>query len=188
MNVNTKIPTNGGWWLDKFGEAWKQQIETVKSKFGGAIEEIRDPWSYPTDVPILYVKKDSLLKVLEFLKTDPAFAYAYLADYTATDEEVSPRFELVFNLYAMDRGHRIRVKCRLEEGEEAPTCISLWPGADWAEREIFDMFGVRFTDHPNLRRILMDYRWVGYPLRKDYPIDGFQLFPDAEAPDPERLK
>ena len=192
MNVHTKVPTNGGWWTEKFGDAWKQQIEMLKSEFSSEIEEIRTPWDYPTDVPIVYVKKASLLKLLEYMKTDSHFAYVYLADLTATDEEATGnagrRFELVYNLYAWEKGARIRVKCRLAEGEEAPSSIGVWKGADWAEREIFDMFGIRFTGHPNLRRILMDYRWVGYPLRKDYPLDGFQLFPDAEAPDPERLK
>jgi NADH/F420H2 dehydrogenase subunit C len=188
MDVTTKIPTNGGGFLDKHGDTWKQQLETLKSKFQSALEEVRTPWDYPTDVPILFVKKDALIGVLDFLKTDPAFNYGFLADYTATDEETEPRFELVFNLYNWDQGPRIRVKCRLKEGEDAPTAVGLWKGADWAEREIFDMFGIRFEGHPNLRRILMDYRWVGYPLRKDYPLDGFQLFPDAEAPDVERLK
>lgn len=194
MNIHTPIPTNGGWWNDKFGQAWNQQVNMLKSEFGSGIEEVRTPSDYPTDVPIVYVKKDSLLKLLQYMKTDSHFQYVYLADYTATDESDEtadtgkPRFELVFNLYAWEQGTRFRVKCRIQEGDEAPTVTGLWKGADWAEREIYDMFGIRFTGHPNLRRILMDYRWVGYPLRKDYPLDGFQLFPDAEAPDPERLK
>lgn len=188
MNIFTKIPTNGGWWLDKYRSTWDQQIHMLKAEFSADIEEIRTPWEYPTDVPIVYVKKAALLRLLEYLKTDSHFAYVFLADLTATDEEVEPRFELVYNLYAWEKGPRIRVKCRLKEGEEAPTATGIWKGADWAEREVFDMYGIRFTGHPNMRRILMDYRWVGFPLRKDYPLDGFQLFPDAEAPDPERLK
>src|ERR1044072_5785461 len=97
-DIFNKVPTNGGWWNDKFGDTWKRQIDLVKSKFGASIEEVRDPFTYPTDVPIIYVKKDSLVRVLEFLKTDPEFKYIYLADYTATDEEKEPRFELVLNL------------------------------------------------------------------------------------------
>ncbi len=188
MNIFTEIPTNNAQSNTKYGETWKRQIEKVKAQFSAAIEEVRTPWEYPTDVPILFVKKNSLLDLLKFLKTDSDFEYCFLSDITATDEEANPRFEVVYNLFARDRGPRIRVKCRVAEGEEVPSAVSVWPGADWAEREVFDMFGIRFTGHPNMRRILMDYRWEGYPLRKDYPLDGYQLFPDAEAPDPERLK
>lgn len=188
MNIFTELATNGGDWKAKYGDAWKMQIEKIKATFGAAIEEVRTPWEYPTDVPIIYVKKERVVEVLSFLKTDPDCQYIFLSDLTATDEEINPRFEVVYNLYALDRGPRVRVKTRVAEGEEVPTLTGVWTGADWAEREVYDMYGVRFTGHPNLRRILMDYRWEGHPLRKDYPLDGYQLFPDAEPPDPERLK
>lgn len=188
MNIFTEVANNGGNLKQKYGDTWKLQIEKVKAKFGDALEEVRTPWEYPTDVPIFYIKKARLVELLQFLKTDSEFAYCFLSDLTATDEGVEPRFEMVYNLFARDRGPRIRVKCRIAEGEECPTAIPAWTSADWAEREVYDMYGIRFTGHPNLRRILMDYRWEGYPLRKDYPLDGYQLFPDAEAPDPERLK
>jgi NADH-quinone oxidoreductase subunit C len=188
MNIFTEIPTNGGSWKQKYGEAWKKQIEKAKAKFGDAIEAIHTPWDYPTDVPIFFVKKSRVVDFLAFLKSDSDCAYQFLSDLTATDEGGDPRFEVVYNLFARDRGYRIRVKCRVAENEEVPTLSAVWKGADWAEREVFDMYGIRFTGHPNLRRILLDYRWEGFPLRKDYPLDGYQLFPDAEPPDPERLK
>ncbi len=188
MNIHTELSTNGGDWKSKFGDAWKKQIEKVKAQFGDAIEEVRTPWDYPTDVPIFMVKKQRIVEILKFLRFDPDCEYYFLSDMTATDEEAEPRFEVIYNLFARDRGPRIRVKCKVAEGEDVPTAISVWKGADWAEREIFDMYGIKFSGHPNLRRILMDYRWEGYPLRKDYPLDGYQLFPDAEPPDPERLK
>lgn len=188
MNIHTPLKTNGGDWIPKYGEIWKKQIEKVKAKFGAAIENVRTPWDYPTDVPIFMVKKNQIVEILKFLRTDADCEYFFLSDMTATDEETNPRFEVVYNLFARDRGPRIRVKCKVAEGEEVPTAVSVWKGADWAEREIYDMYGIKFSGHPNMRRILMDYRWEGYPLRKDYPLDGYQLFPDAEPPDPERLK
>ncbi|MBY0369857.1 NADH-quinone oxidoreductase subunit C [bacterium] len=146
------------------------------------------PGEYPTDVPTIIVKKAQIAELLSFLKTDGECAYNFLADITATDEQAEPRFEVVYNLCALSSSARIRVKCRVAEGEEVPTATTVWKGADWAEREVYDMYGIRFHAHPNMRRILMDYRWEGYPLRKDYPLDGYQLFPDSEPPDPERLK
>jgi len=173
-DVRTPISGNGGDLVTKFGESWKAQIESLKAKFGDAIQEVRTPSDYPTDVPIIYVKKASIVDVMSFAKNE--LQYDFLADLTAVDEEIDPRFEVVYNLYSLTRRYRIRFKVRVKEGEELPTIISVWPGANWAEREVWDMFGVKFTGHPDLRRILMDERWVGHPLRKDYPLKGYQMF------------
>jgi NADH-quinone oxidoreductase subunit C len=186
-DIRKPVPTNGGDWLQKFGEAWKSQVAAAKAKFGAALEEVRMPPDYPTDVPILYVQKSRLVELLQFLKTDPQCDYQFLSDVTATDEEVEPRFEMVYNLFSPAKRWRIRIKCRLREGEDCPTIIPLWPGANWAEREVWDMFGVKFAGHPDLRRILMDERWQGHPLRKDYPIRGYQVFTDPMAARPELL-
>lgn len=188
MDVRTPIPTNGGDWWSKFGSLWKSQIEILKEKFGSSIEDVLVSPEYPTDVPILFVKKEAILDVLAFVKEDAQFKYNFLADYTAIDEETDPRFEVVFNLFSHTKFNRIRFKVRCAEGEEMPTIISLWPGANWAEREIWDMFGIKFKGHPDLRRILMDQRWVGHPLRKDYPIRGYQVFTTPEPIDPSLLK
>ena len=187
-DIRNPIPSNGGDWITKFGDSWKTQIAQLKTKFGNAIEEVRMLPEYPTDVPIVYVKKTSIIDVLGFVKTEPGFEYDFLADITATDEEIEPRFEIVYNLYSLPRKWRFRLKVRLAEGEEIPTACGVWAGANWAEREIFDMFGVRFTGHPDLRRILMDVRWVGHPLRKDYPLRGYQIFPTAEPINTDILK
>jgi NADH-quinone oxidoreductase subunit C len=188
MDVRQPIPTNGGDWITKFGESWKKQIAQLKEKFSQVIEEVRVPPEYPTDVPIIYVKKDSIVDVLKFMKEDPAFEYGFLADITATDEEIEPRFEVVYNLFSLSHRWRIRVKVRVSEGQEVPTLTSVWKGADWAEREVYDMFGVKFKGHPDLRRILMDVRWVGHPLRKDYPLKGYQIFTEPEPADPSLLE
>jgi NADH-quinone oxidoreductase subunit C len=139
-------------------------------------------------VPILFVSKDKVVEVLRELKEGGDFQYEFLADITATDEEVEPRFEVVYNIASLSTGARIRLKVRVRDGEEVPTATGVWDGANWAEREIWDMFGVRFSGHPDLRRILMDERWKGHPLRKDYPLRGYQLFPDTQPINVDLLK
>lgn len=112
--------------------------------------------------------------VLEFLKNDPALRFNFLADLTAVDRYPDePRFEVVYHLRSMPSGQRLRLKARVS-GEPAriDSVVSLWPVADMLEREVFDLFGIHFTGHPNLKRLLMPDDWEGYPLRKDYPVEG----------------
>jgi NADH-quinone oxidoreductase subunit C len=180
MDIRTPIPTNSGDTVAKFSEIWKSQLSRLQSRFAAAIEEVRLPVEHPIDVPIVFVKRESITGVLSFMKTEQGLEYSFLSDLTAIDESpATPRFEVVFNLYSMVTKARIRVKVRLNEGEEMPTSVPIWAGADWAEREIWDMFGIKFTGHPDLRRILMDERWEGFPLRKDYPLRGYQVFTDS---------
>ena len=187
-DIRTQVSTNYGEMAAKFAESWKTQVAAVKEKFGDAIEEVRMPIEYPTDVPIIYVKKEKAIELLAFMKAEPGFEYNFLADYTASDEgEENFRFELIYNLFSTTRHWRIRVKMRLREDEESPSLIPVWLGANWAEREIWDMFGVKFTGHPDLRRILLDERWKGHPLRKDYPLRGYQVFTTPEVIDPKLL-
>ncbi len=188
MDINTPIPTNYGGLVEKFAETWKKQIAALQTRFADAVEEVRFPREYPTDIPIVFVKKESVIAALDFMRTEPGFDYNFLSDITATDEEVSPRFEVVYHLLSHTNMARIRVKIRLEDGEEAPTLSRIWEAANWAEREVWDMFGIKFSGHPHMRRILMDERWVGHPLRKDYPLRGYQIFPDSLPPKPEFLE
>jgi NADH-quinone oxidoreductase subunit C len=188
MDVRQPISTNGGDMPSQFGEAWRNQVSLLIEKFENCIEEVRMPPEYPTDFPIIYVKKEVIVKVLQFLKEEPGIEYNFLSDITATDEEIEPRFEVVYNLFSHAHRYRIRLKVRVREGEEVPTAIPVWKAADWAEREIFDMFGVKFKDHPDLRRILMDARWEGHPLRKDYPLKGYQIFTEPMEADPKLLE
>ncbi|HLE00141.1 MAG TPA: NADH-quinone oxidoreductase subunit C [Bdellovibrionota bacterium] len=187
-DIRNFVPTTFGDWVPKFGELWKTQISALRHRFGENIQETRMPPDYPTDVPIIYVKKESILNVLSFMKTDSTFEYNFLSDLTATDESIEPRFELVYNLFSTTKLVRIRLKVRLRDGEEAPTATAIWPGANWSEREVFDMFGIRFAGHPDLRRILMDIRYVGHPLRKDFPLKGYQIFTEPELADPALLE
>ncbi len=188
-DVRASVKTCFGDWVSKFGELWKSQEATLRERFGAAIVETRVPPQAATDVPIIYVEKQSIVEVLRFLKSQSGFEYDFLADLTATDEHpAEPRFEIVYNLFSTTKHNRIRIKTRVREGETVPTAIGVWLGADWAEREVWDMFGVRFEGHPNLRRILMDHRWEGHPLRKDYPIRKYQLFPTSAEIDLNQLK
>lgn len=188
MDIMNPVPTAYGDWGSRFGETWKNQVARLREKFGEAIEEVRMPGEYPTDMPIVYIKKARLLEIVRFIKEDPAFDYAFLSDLTATDEQPSePRFEVVYHVYCMAAHTRLRIKARVGESEECPTLTGVWPAANWAEREVWDMFGIKFTGHPDLRRILMDERWEGHPLRKDYPIRGYQIFSTAQPIDPSRL-
>jgi NADH-quinone oxidoreductase subunit C len=188
MDIHTPVATIYGNHFEKYAETWKKQIAEIQANFIGSIEEVRFPREYPTDVPILYVKKESAIAVLDFMRTAPGIEYGFLADLTATDEEITPRFEMVYQLLSHSSMARIRVKVRVNENEEMPTATGLWAAANWPEREVYDMFGIKFTGHPHMRRILMDDRWVGYPLRKDYPLRGYQIFPDSPPPKPEYLE
>lgn len=119
------------------------------------------------------VEKGSLVQVAKFLKEDPRFDMNLLMDLTAVDGlamKWETRFEAVYHFFSLAANHRLRIKVRVgEEDAVLPTLTDLWPIADWFEREVWDMFGIRFDGHPDLRRILMYEEFSGHPLRKDYP-------------------
>lgn len=136
--------------------------------------------------------------VARFLKTDPEMAFDMPVDVTAVDYltfpgHTGPRFMAVYHLYSTTKKHRIRLKVPLEADDPTtPSLTPVWKGCDWFEREAYDMYGVVFEGHPDLRRILLYPEFVGYPLRKDYPLRGYQpLVPiarlDAEDEDPKLL-
>ncbi len=118
----------------------------------------------------------SLLEVCAFLRDDPELAFDFLVDVTAVDYVGSvPRFELVYHLRSHAKGHRLRLKARVpEESPRIASLTSLWRGANWLERETYDMYGIRFEGHPDLRRIYRYEEFQGYPLRKDYPKEKRQ--------------
>lgn len=115
-----------------------------------------------------------IVELIEFLRSDQTCKFSTLIDITAIDHPERPaRFDLVYHFLSMYRNHRIRVKVALREDEVAPSLTGVFKGADWYEREIFDMFGILFSGHPDLRRILTDYGFQGYPMRKDFPTTGY---------------
>ena len=111
---------------------------------------------------------------VEFLKTDPSCRFSTLVDITAVDYPERPkRFDMVYHFLSMYQNHRIRLRLAVREDEVVPSITSIHPSANWFEREVFDMFGIVFSGHPDLRRILTDYGFRGHPLRKDFPTTGY---------------
>jgi NADH-quinone oxidoreductase subunit C len=114
-----------------------------------------------------------LLDVMQHLRDAPDARFDFCSDLTATDwPPRAARFDVIYCLYSIPLRHRVRVKVRLAEGSAVPSVTDLWPAANWFEREAFDLFGITFEGHPDLRRILMPDDWQGHPQRKDYPLEG----------------
>lgn len=120
------------------------------------------------------VGKEKARDVLLFLRNDADCNFDMLTDQFGVDHSSEkPRFELIYLLNSLGNKERLTVKVRLAEGESFPTVCDIWKAAEWFEREIFDMFGIRFDNHPDLRRILLDDDFEGHPLRKDFPTEGY---------------
>jgi len=148
-----------------------------------------DPYTGPGGDDAVFVRKDQIVEVCRFLKADPAMAFNMAPYVTAVDYlGQEPRFEVVYNLYSTSLNHRVRLRVKVpEEDPVVPSVCGVWRGADWFERYCFDMYGIRFTDHPDLRRLFMYDEFVGHPLRKDYPLRGRQpLVKERELSEPYR--
>ena len=116
----------------------------------------------------------SVVGLIEFLRSDASCRFSTLIDITAVDYPNRPaRFDIVYHLLSMHQNQRIRIKAQVREDEIVPSLTGVFPGANWYEREVFDMFGILFSGHPDLRRILTDYGFEGHPLRKDFPMTGY---------------
>jgi len=123
---------------------------------------------------MLFVKRDSVTRVLGFLRDDPKCLFKLLVDICGVDYPDRPeRFEVVYNLTSLKHNRRIRVKVTAGEETPVPSATALFSAAGWFERETWDLYGVYFADHPDLRRILTDYGFEGHPLRKDFPLTGY---------------
>jgi NADH-quinone oxidoreductase subunit C len=155
-------------------------VKKAESAFPGKILESHS--LHGNDIVV--IGREDALAIFQALREDPAFAFNILVDLTAVDFlGQEPRFEVVYQLYSLPLNHRLRVKIRIPEDDASvPSVSSLWKNANWLEREVWDMFGIRFVDHPDLRRILMYEEFRGHPLRKDYPVNRRQ--PLVEERDP----
>jgi NADH-quinone oxidoreductase subunit C len=122
----------------------------------------------------IIVPAGQLIAVARHLKDTPAARFDYLSDLTATDwpPRTEARFDVIYCLYSTKHRHRVRIKVKAGERDGVPSVTDLWPAANWLEREVWDMFGVNITGHPDRRRILMPEDWQGFPQRKDYPLEG----------------
>jgi NADH-quinone oxidoreductase subunit C len=124
----------------------------------------------------IFVERSSLREACGLLHDDAQCPFSFLSDVTCVDWYPSePRFEVIYHLLSLVKKERVRLKVRLESGSPVVESVtSVWPAANYFEREVFDLFGIRFTGHPYLRRLLMPEDWEGHPLRKDYPVEGYR--------------
>lgn len=122
----------------------------------------------------LVVQAAKIVKILKFLRDDTSCQFTSLIDICGVDyPQRLQRFDVVYHLLSMHQNHRIRLKVRTDEETAVPSVVSVYPAANWFEREAFDLYGIIFSDHPDLRRILTDYGFHGHPLRKDFPMTGY---------------
>ena len=149
-------------------EPWSSPLlGELQRKFPGALSDA----VIFRNLPSITVTKEALLVVCEFLKSEEGGGYALLTDETAVDyPKREKRFEIVYHLYSFQRNDRLRLKVLVGESEAVPSVVGIWPTANWLEREVYDMFGVQYEGHPDLKRILLPDGWTGHPLRKDYDI------------------
>lgn len=156
-------------------------VDRFRSRVGDALLETQ---SFRKQLSI-WVRKDAILDALRSAKSEPELLCDLLCDLTAVDYlerrgPNEPRFEIVYNLYSIPFNRRFFLKLGVREGESVPSATQVWKGANFLEREVYDLFGIRFDGHPNLERILTPDGWLGHPLRKDFPTQSDQ-FPNVEA-------
>jgi NADH-quinone oxidoreductase subunit C len=169
---------------DASGHPW------VKSLSSGVPEAVVSAKEFARQVTVV-VQREKMAEVARYLKEKEDFRYC--VDVTAVDwKKREPRFDVVYHFYSFSKNDRIRVKCAAADGEEVPSIASVYLAANWSERETWDMFGIRFAGHPDLRRILTWEGFNGHPLRKDFPVEGIDTgaaiypeeWPEGAGPGP----
>ena len=151
-------------------EALKDLAEYVEKKRSDCVIS----WDVKNGELNISVAPSNIASFVEFLRSDNRCKFSTLVDITGVDyPDKTKRFDVVYHLLSMYQNHRIRLKISIRENEAAHSIVSVHPSANWFEREVFDMFGILFRDHPDLRRILTDYGFQGFPLRKDFPTTGY---------------
>lgn len=150
-------------------------VERLRRWSANAISEVIEFRGETT----LVVARNVLRDVAERCRSDKDLQFNLLTDATCVDRyPLEPRFEVNYHLVSIPRSDRLRLQVRLSASDPVvDSLVSVWPGANWLEREIFDLMGIRFEGHPDLRRILMPDDWEGHPLRKDYPVEGYRDIP-----------
>ena len=151
-------------------EALQQLGDHIGRSLGAAVlgHEVK------LDQLAIRIPPERIIEVLRFLRDDPLCRFEQLVDITAVDYPGrEQRFDVVYHLLSLHRNQRIRIKLAVAEDDTVPSCVEVYAPANWFEREVFDMFGVVFSDHPDLRRILTDYGFQGHPFRKDFPLTGY---------------
>lgn len=156
--------------------------QAIQDRFGDQILSTHD---FRGDETVI-VKKEAIEPIMRFLRDEPSLDFTYLMDLTAVDYLAYPqpraqRFEMVYHLYSLRHGHRIRIKSPVEANGTVQTLTHLWEAADWAERECWEMFGIKFEGHPNLKRLLTHKDFVGYPLQKSYQTKKRQVLNDSDT-------
>ncbi|HEV7796789.1 MAG TPA: NADH-quinone oxidoreductase subunit C [Pyrinomonadaceae bacterium] len=144
-------------------------VKKLKAQFDGVVTEALE---FIGQVSVR-IQPDSIVGVCEFLRDDTEARFNYLSDLTCVHYPMraDAPLEVVYNLYSIPRNERVRLKVSIAEGAQVDSVTGVWPTANWMEREVFDLFGVSFRNHPDLRRILLPPDWEGHPLRKDYPLE-----------------
>lgn len=148
-------------------------LEALSAHISEKLGEKINQWVIRYGELTLETNASDIIAVLKFLRDDSKCLFEQLIDVTAVDyPQRAWRFDVVYHLLSMSRNHRIRVKLAADEETLVPSVVNVFDTANWFEREVFDMYGVRFSGHPDLRRILTDYGFEGHPLRKDFPLTG----------------
>ena len=145
-------------------------IDAAKKALGDAILAVKE---HAGEITVT-VKREEIANVLKTLRDTPGLEYQQLMEMAGVDyPDRAERFEVVYQLLSLTKNRRLRVKVATDEATPVPTVTTLWPVAGWLEREVYDMYGVTFAGNPDLRRILTDYGFQGFPLRKDFPLTGY---------------
>ncbi|MEA1938606.1 MAG: NADH-quinone oxidoreductase subunit C, partial [Pseudomonadota bacterium] len=144
------------------------RLEQLMQKIAGS--DLIETNATANGTPLLVVAAESIVRVLLRFKEEPSLDFEQLVDIAAVDwPDRAPRFEMVYTLLSLSRNRRLHIMVRTEAETPVPSAVGVYPSAGWCEREIWDLFGIRFSDHPDLRRILTEYDFDGHPLRKDFP-------------------
>lgn len=153
------------------GSAIQAEVFKIRAAQGDAIISVEE--RPEIGMYWINVRPKAITTVARVLRDDKSLDYKLLCDLTCVDRpETAQRFNVVYNFYSVSRNKRVFVRVRVAEGEAVPTLSGVYPSANWAEREVYDLFGVIFEGHPDLRRIVLPDDWQGHPLRKDYPTVG----------------